>query len=193
MSETPSLKSKVLIFGAGNFGSCLADHLGDSQHDVFMWSREQTIVDHFNLYHRNLRYLTDHNFSPNIKAIGPELPDQDFLARMDVLLFAIPTQALRFVASPLESEVVDWYPLFRATLTKLRPKIDDNKLPLLIFVNKGIEIGTNALTLDIIADICGAKMARAASFIVRFPVNNSLRFLLLKHSLSVWTFFRQRE
>jgi len=108
MSETSSLKSKVLIFGAGNFGSCLADHLGDSQHDVFMWSREKTIVDHFNLHHRNLRYLTDHNFSPNIKAIGPELPDQDFLAQMDVLLFAIPTQALRFVASPLETEVVLW-------------------------------------------------------------------------------------
>jgi len=36
--QDPSKKSKVLIFGAGNFGSCLADHLGDSQHEVYMWS-----------------------------------------------------------------------------------------------------------------------------------------------------------
>jgi glycerol-3-phosphate dehydrogenase len=97
MTSTPSPKSKVLVFGAGNFGSCLADHLGDSQHDVFMWSREKKLVEHFNLHHRNPRYLVDHAFSPNIKAVGPELPEKEFIAQMDVLLFAIPTQGLRFV------------------------------------------------------------------------------------------------
>ena len=40
------------------------------------------------------------------------------------------------------------------------------KLPLLIFVNKGIEISTQALTLEIIADTCGAKVAKVATFIV---------------------------
>lgn len=39
-------------------------------------------------------------------------------------------------------------------------------MPLLIFVNKGIEIGTHALTLEIIADTCGADVAKAATFIV---------------------------
>ena len=93
--QDPSKKSKVLIFGAGNFGSCLADHLGDSQHDVYMWSRKKALVTHFNLYHRNTHYLTDHIFSPNIQAVGPDLPGQDLLERMNVLLFAIPTQGLR--------------------------------------------------------------------------------------------------
>lgn len=36
----------------------------------------------------------------------------------------------------------------------------------MIFVNKGIEIGTKALTLDIIVDSCGPKIAKAATFIV---------------------------
>ena len=98
MSESPGLKSRVLVFGAGNFGSCLADHLGDSQHDVFMWSREGDVVTYFNQHHRNPRYLTDHIFSSNIKAVGPALPEREFLANMDVLLFAIPTQGLRFAA-----------------------------------------------------------------------------------------------
>lgn len=40
-------------------------------------------------------------------------------------------------------------------------------MPLLIFVNKGIEVGTHALTLEIIADTCGADVAKAATFIVR--------------------------
>jgi hypothetical protein len=54
----------------------------------------------------------------------------------------------------------------RETLTKLRPSLNVQNLPLLIFVNKGIEVGTNALTLDIIADTCGKEAARAATFIV---------------------------
>lgn len=92
----PSKNSKVLIFGAGNFGSCLASHLGDSQHDVYMWSREESIVKHFNLHHRNPVYLQDHQFPTNITAVGPEMPGRDFLNEMDVLLFAIPTQFLRY-------------------------------------------------------------------------------------------------
>lgn len=88
-------KSKVLIFGAGNFGSCLADHLGDSQHDVYMWTKEEYVVKHFNVHHRNPGYLKDHFFSENIKALGPEMPNKNFINGMDVLIFAIPTQFLR--------------------------------------------------------------------------------------------------
>ena len=43
-------------------------------------------------------------------------------------------------------------------------------MPLLIFVNKGIEIGTHALTLEIVADTCGPEVAKAATFIVRRPL-----------------------
>jgi hypothetical protein len=55
----------------------------------------------------------------------------------------------------------------RSILTRLRPNLNENKLPLLIFVNKGIEIGTNALTLEIIADTCGKDIALLSTFIVR--------------------------
>lgn len=55
---------------------------------------------------------------------------------------------------------------FRETLTRLRPRMDENKLPLIIFVNKGIEVGTQALTLEIVADTCGKEFARVATFIV---------------------------
>ncbi|KAF7347632.1 Glycerol-3-phosphate dehydrogenase [NAD(+)] [Mycena venus] len=143
----PESNSKVLILGAGNFGSCLAEHLGDSDHRVFLWSREAKVVEHFNLHHKNTKYLTEHNFSKNITAVGPDLPDGDFINEMDVLLFAIPTQFLR------------------ENLTILNRSLHKTNLPLLIFVNKGIEIGTDALTLEIIADTCGAEVAKAATFI----------------------------
>ncbi|KAI0673384.1 NAD-dependent glycerol-3-phosphate dehydrogenase [Trametes maxima] len=140
-------KSKVLVFGAGNFGSCLADHLGDSSHTVYMWSRVEELVKHFNQYHRNPEVLKEHEFSESITAVGPEFPSAELVQSMDVLLFAIPTEGVR------------------ETLTTLRPTLDVDKLPLLIFVNKGIEINTRALTLEIIADTCGPAIAKVATFI----------------------------
>ncbi|KAF8665456.1 hypothetical protein AX16_000474 [Volvariella volvacea WC 439] len=144
--QLPS-KAKVLVFGSGNFGSCLASHLGDSQHEVYMWCREESIVKHFNTHHRNPVYLRDHIFPENITAVGPEMPSKEFMNSMDVLLFAIPTQFLR------------------ENLLILHPQLNTDHMPLLIFVNKGIEIGTDALTLEIIADTCGPDVAKAATFI----------------------------
>lgn len=143
----PAGASKVLIFGAGNFGSCLASHLGDSQHDVYMWAREENIVSHFNKHKRNPVYLKDHEFPANITAVGPEVPSKEFMEDMDVLIFAIPTQFLR------------------DNLRTLRPKLNTENMPLMVFVNKGIEIGSHALTLEIITDTCGPEIARAATFV----------------------------
>lgn len=94
-SQQTEPKSEVLVMGAGNFGSCLADHLGDSSHEVLLWSREEDVVKHFNKYHKNPKYLTDHSFPETITAIGPDLPSAEILSKIDVLLFAIPTEGLR--------------------------------------------------------------------------------------------------
>ena len=88
-------KTKVCVLGAGNFGSCLADHLGDSEHEVLLWSRSVEQIEYFNLHHRNKDYLQDHVFPETITAIGPDLPSAEAIADLDVLLFAIPTEGLR--------------------------------------------------------------------------------------------------
>ena len=101
MSHSPAStppKTRVCVLGAGNFGSCLADHLGDSEHEVLLWSRDAEQVKHFNLYHRNKDYLQDHEFPDIITAIGPELPSRETIASLDVLLFAIPTEGLRLAS-----------------------------------------------------------------------------------------------
>lgn len=93
-------KSKVLVFGAGNFGSCLADHLADSQHEVVVWSRSPEVVKSLNETHRNTEYLTDHVFPESLRAIGPEFPSPEVVRGMDVLLFAIPTEGVRQACDP---------------------------------------------------------------------------------------------
>jgi hypothetical protein len=54
----------------------------------------------------------------------------------------------------------------RSNLVALKPVLKFDKLPLLIFVNKGIEAGTQCMTLEIIADELGPEVARAATFLV---------------------------
>ena len=172
-STSPSPKGKVLVLGAGNFGSCLADHLGNSEHEVFMWSREKSVVEYFSEHHKNPHYLKDHCFPHTVCAVGPDLPGAEFVKRMDVLLFAIPTQGLRYSLLCVHLSRASMYnfALPRVLLTRLRPSLGDANLPLLIFVNKGIETDTNALTLEIIADTCGKDIARVSTFLVsRTPV-----------------------
>lgn len=167
MLSSPTPKSKILVLGAGNFGSCLADHLGDCDHEVYIWSRHASFVEHFNVHHRNPTYLKNHVFSSNIRAVGPEIPDKEKIQQMDVVLFAIPTQGLRYYLHILPPCLLITIRFtIRETLIKLRASLVGENLPLMIFVNKGIETGTQALTLEIIADTCGSDIARAATFIV---------------------------
>jgi hypothetical protein len=51
-------------------------------------------------------------------------------------------------------------------LGKIHVAFDSQSLPLLIFVNKGIEQGTQALTLEIIVDTCGPELAKVSTFLV---------------------------
>lgn len=174
---------KVLVFGAGNFGSCLADHLADSEHTVYLWARSREVVNSINTTHRHPKYLKDHDFPESIKAVGPELPSKEFLSEMDVVLFAIPTQYLR------------------NALLEIKDLLDEENLPLLIFVNKGIETGTRALTLEIIADTLGQAAAKTATFlsgpsfakeiVQRQPTQVSVTSMSIEHAQRTAEVFHQ--
>jgi len=168
LDETPQ---KILVLGSGNFGSCLADHLADSGNPVFLWSRSKDVIESLNEHHRNPKYLTDHVFSAHITAIGPELPGIDVLQTVGVVLFAIPTQNLRYGRPIFPISNPHIYVLIslcveREILGKIHNAFDPQSLPLLIFVNKGIEEGTQALTLEIIVDTCGPELAKLSTFLV---------------------------
>ncbi|KAG8714476.1 hypothetical protein FRC09_017574 [Ceratobasidium sp. 395] len=183
MTSPPKTTSRVLVLGAGNFGSCLADHLADSTHQVYLWARSPQLIETFNKERRNEKYLTDHLFSEGIEAIGPDLPSPAFLKEVDVVLFAVPTQGLRKV------------------LEELKPRMPEDKIPLLIFVNKGIETGTQALTLEIVAETCGKDIAKASTFlsgpsfakeiIKRQPTTVSVSSLSLSHAQKTSDLFHQ--
>jgi glycerol-3-phosphate dehydrogenase (NAD(P)+) len=134
---------KILVLGAGNFGTCLAQHLAEQGYDVVLWSRSIEIVDAITKNHKNPKYLSTINLSPRLTATSKI--DENLLRSMSVVLQVTPTQSMREV------------------LTQLRPFWRKNLL--LICAAKGVELGTERLPGGIIADVLGQEVADRAVFL----------------------------
>ena len=52
--------SKVTVFGAGAWGSTMAQVLSDAGNDVLLWGRSQQVIDEINSSHTNTKYLGAH-------------------------------------------------------------------------------------------------------------------------------------
>jgi hypothetical protein len=184
-ARSPKPARRVVVLGAGNFGSCLADvrprvlrashHTLGSDGGVRSTSRTRRTTcgcgratprssrtsTRTTGTRRACRTMHSHGVSP---PLGPRCRRARSSRGRTSCCSRFPPRA--FGASlPARSRTHADHG-YRETLTKLRPLLDPAKLPLLIFVNKGIEISTRALTLEIIADTCGREIAHAATFIV---------------------------
>lgn len=131
---------RVLVLGAGNFGTCLAQHLNSLGHETVLWSRSAEIAEHINKFHKNPKYLSHAVLAKNLRAVST-LSATDF-KKTDIIVLAVPTQALRSVLSLFKSHI------------ELRH--------LLVSAAKGIEVKSSKLPNDIIAEILGAEIARCS-------------------------------
>jgi glycerol-3-phosphate dehydrogenase (NAD(P)+) len=130
----------VLVLGAGNFGTCLAQHLASIGHNVHLWTRDPVIADTINLQHKNPRYLSTITLSNRIAATNNLTTD--LINSCSTVLVSIPTQGLREVLEPLKGKISDTH--------------------LVISAAKGIEINTLELPHDIIRDCLGERVAYQA-------------------------------
>jgi hypothetical protein len=108
--------------------------------------------------------VIDHVFSKNIRALGPSAPGREFVSTCDVIIFAVPTGSMRVTLASLDLPAI-------------------NPLPLLIFVNKGIEEGTNMLPLEVIEQVCGVEIAKVSCFLVSYCNIQTLSLGLIFSSL----------
>ncbi len=134
---------KILVLGAGNFGTCLAQHLAEKGYHVTMWSRSQAVVDSINTSRKNPKYLNTINLSPRLSATSNI--DAKLMAAVSVVVHVTPTQTMREVLGQLKSY---WR----------------NEL-LLICAAKGIEMGRLLLPGDIIGDVLGPDVEARAAFL----------------------------
>lgn len=91
--------TKISVFGMGSFGTALANVLAQNGHDVLMWGKNDENVEELNTHHMNKNYLKEAKLDPSIKASTDLSKVVDFA---DIYLMALPTKAMREVASKID-------------------------------------------------------------------------------------------
>ena len=114
---------KIAVLGSGSWGTALGQVLAENGHEVVLWGREDYIADEINQAHTNSHFLPGINLPATIVATT------DLKAALDqatVLLFVLPTKAIRSVARQVASYLSQ-----------------TDAQPLLVHATKGLEQGTH--------------------------------------------------
>ena len=143
MTKKAAPGDHVLVLGAGNFGTCLAQHLAEQGYLVTVWTRSTVTANAINTSHKNPKYLGSLNLSPRLRATNKI--DKALLNNSAAVLYAAPAQALRTVLETLRQ---DW----------------PSDL-LLVSAAKGIEQVTGLLPEAVISEVLGTKVSRQAVFL----------------------------
>lgn len=127
----------VAVMGAGSWGTTLAKVFADAGNTVRLWARRPDLAQAIATTHVNPDYL------PSItlpESIVPTSSPEDTLAGADVVVLAVPSQALR-------ENLVQWRNLIPADAT-------------LVSISKGIEADTHLRMSQVIAEVSGVEESR---------------------------------
>ena len=124
--------SKVTVFGAGAWGSTMAQVLSDAGNEVLLWGRSTEVIAEINSAHTNKKYLQQHILPDEITA-STDLAEAFKFSNIYIL--AIPAQQLR-------STLVEWKGQFSNDCT-------------IVSTLKGIEISTQMRMTEVIEDVLG--------------------------------------
>lgn len=123
---------QVTVFGAGAWGTTLAQVLSDSGNDVLLWARNPEVVDEINSKQSNNRYLNGLTLPSNLRATDDV---RTAFAHSAIYVLAIPTQQLR----PM---LLKWAPMITSSAT-------------VVSTLKGIELTTDFRVSEVVAEIWG--------------------------------------
>ncbi|KRL63889.1 NAD(P)H-dependent glycerol-3-phosphate dehydrogenase [Lactobacillus psittaci] len=124
--------TKIAVLGSGSWGSVLASLLADNGHEVVLYGNNEQVRDEINSQHTNLHYMKNWQLNPNVKATTDL---KEAVSGSDVVLFVIPTKAIRVVSKQLQ-----------VVLNELEIS------PLVVAATKGIEPGSKKLISEILTE-----------------------------------------
>lgn len=122
--------SKVVVLGAGQWGSTMAQVLCDAGNHVLIWGRNQEVVDEINTVHMNSKYLDGNSLPIGLKATSDL---QEAFNYSNIYVLAVPAQTLR-------ENLKNWKPLMQPDA-------------LFISTLKGIEVSSLSRMTEIIQEI----------------------------------------
>jgi glycerol-3-phosphate dehydrogenase (NAD(P)+) len=122
--------SKVVVLGAGQWGSTLAQVLCDAGNHVLLWGRNQSVVDEINDKHTNTHYIDNNALPVGLKATTNL---KEAFEYSNIYILAVPAQTLR-------ENLKIWKPYVQ---------------PGAIYVSslKGIEVSTMSRMTEIIQEV----------------------------------------
>jgi len=124
--------SKVSVFGAGAWGSTLAQVLCDAGNEVLLWGRNADVINEINTKHTNSKYIGANILPTEIRATTDL---EETFAFSSTYVLAIPSQQLR------------------STLQLWKPQFSNDCL--IISTLKGIEISTQMRMTEVMEDVIG--------------------------------------
>ena len=124
--------SRITVFGAGAWGSTLAQVLCDAGNEVLLWGRNAETISEINNQHTNQRYLAGQVLPHELRATTDL--DEAF-AFSQTYVLAIPSTQLRVTLN-------EWKPRFSADCT-------------IVSTLKGIEVSTMLRMTEIIEQVLG--------------------------------------
>jgi glycerol-3-phosphate dehydrogenase (NAD(P)+) len=122
--------SKVVVLGAGQWGTTMAQVLCDAGNHVLMWGRSQELVDEVNQKHTNSKYLDENVLPVGLKATSSL---KEAFEYSNIYVLAVPAQTLR-------ENLNNWKPMFEPNA-------------LIISTLKGIEVSTMSRMTEIIHEV----------------------------------------
>ncbi len=122
--------SKVVVLGAGQWGTTMAQVLCDAGNHVLMWGRSQELVDEVNQHHTNSKYLDENILPVGLQATTSIIEAFEY---SNIYVLAVPAQTLRENLNAWKS-MVQPNALFISTL-------------------KGIELSTMCRMTEIISEV----------------------------------------
>jgi glycerol-3-phosphate dehydrogenase (NAD(P)+) len=101
------MSERVAVLGAGSWGTALAVHCGRVGHDVWLWGREQALIDELEGLRENPRYLPSVRLPDRVRVTASL---ERALAGTSLVLAAVPSHGMRGVlreaAAALPSDVI---------------------------------------------------------------------------------------
>ncbi len=120
---------KITIIGSGSFGTALSVVTARAGNEVQLWAREAEVANGINNRHQNPEYLSDITLPDSVECFTQL---KQCLQNRDIVVFAVPSHALREVAK------------------KVKPHLSGDEI--LVNVAKGIEKETFMTMSQVLAD-----------------------------------------
>ena len=123
---------KIAVLGAGSWGTVLGSMLADKGYDIVLYGNNEKVNQEINESHTNEHYMKNWHVNEAATATSDL---NEALSGAEIILFVLPTQAIRSVAQ---------------NVSKILAQRKDK--PLIVTATKGIEPGSKKLISEILTE-----------------------------------------